>query len=161
MKQLTPSPHARVVHIEPGVIQLYGTRDDLDQVVDEARRRGVLVRATMVRPTRALGIYTQAMVLRLDDDEPVDLPAIEPQPWYRRPRFLVAVVAAAIGSLIVVGWLLYLAVAAALSAATAAAKAIAPAAGAVAFVVFVGWLLLGQAGACPGLHCPGCKCGGR
>lgn len=23
------------------------------------------------------------------------------------------------------------------------------------------WVLLGRAGACPGLHCPGCRCGGR
>jgi hypothetical protein len=23
------------------------------------------------------------------------------------------------------------------------------------------WHLLGRAGACPGLHCPGCRCGGR
>lgn len=23
------------------------------------------------------------------------------------------------------------------------------------------WVALGQAGVCPGLHCPGCKCGGR
>lgn len=31
----------------------------------------------------------------------------------------------------------------------------------VVAAVLAGWYGLGRAGACPGLHCPGCRCGGR
>jgi hypothetical protein len=31
----------------------------------------------------------------------------------------------------------------------------------VAALLLTGWWGAGQVGVCPGLHCPGCKCGGR
>jgi hypothetical protein len=65
---------------------------------------------------------------------------------------VVTVLAVAGVLLALVGWLLYLLVQALIAALIAALPIII---GLLAALVV--WFLLGQAGACPGLHCPGCR----
>ena len=75
----------------------------------------------------------------------------------RRPvpyRWMAGVTTLALGA-IGTGWLLWWAATAAIGWLVAHVEHIV---GGLAVVLLV-WWLLGRAGACPGIHCPGCSCG--
>lgn len=83
----------------------------------------------------------------------VDQPGPQPRRRRRfRTRVVVTVLAVACALLALAGWLLYLLVQALIAALIAALPFL------LGFLaVLVVWWLLGQTGACPGLHCPGCR----
>lgn len=83
----------------------------------------------------------------------VHVHVIERPPRRRvRTRWVAAGVAGGTVALAGAGWLAYIAVDALL------AHALPLLGGLVLLMLLLGWVGAGQAGACPGLHCPGCKC---
>jgi hypothetical protein len=99
------------------------------------RRRGDLASWT---PPRYLSDGRVAVSVRVVDRTPA------PRPVRRvRTRWVVTGVATGTALAAGVGYLVYLAL---------------PVILVVAAIVAVVWFLLGQRAACPGLHCPGCRC---
>jgi hypothetical protein len=120
-----------------------GTDVSVRRAVELARERGQLVDERWL-PARA-GEAAVKVVLR-----PAALPAGKRSvPW----RWI-AGATTLVGSAVGAGWLVWLAANAAVGWLVAHAAHIV---GGVALVLAV-WWLLGRAGACPGVHCPGCGC---
>jgi hypothetical protein len=117
------------------------------RAVELARERGQLVDEQWLPATP--GEAAVKVVLR-----PGALPAGQRQRQRSVPWRWIAGATALVGSAVGTGWLLWLAANAAVGWLVAHAAHIA---GGLA-VVALAWWLLGQAGACPGVHCPGCGC---
>jgi hypothetical protein len=112
----------------------------VEKLVWSLKQRGDLVAGQPVPEVVRLSGGRIAVAVKVLDRTP------EPRPRRTRVRWVVAGTVAGAGVLSGVGYLVWLALPVLEGLALLAA------------VVFVAWMLLGQRGACPGLHCPGCKC---
>ena len=119
--------------------QVIGPPVAVKNAIQTAQRRGTLVRSS---PTRWINGHQVV----------VDLVLLEPAPKPRARRALIAAAATAgIAALAGATYAVYAAVA---WAVTHWQLLLGAALTAVALL----WWLVGRLGACPGLHCPGCKC---
>lgn len=117
-----------VVPLGGGQNLVVGSMDQLGQVLRWARDQGRLVKATTptAHETDCYGRATRysAVVTLVDHVRPV---IVTTPTWYRRPRFLVAVLVGVVMTLVGAGWVIYLifpALVAALKMAAAAAVVI-------------------------------------
>ena len=123
--------------------RIVGYPEDVSRLVDAWRAEGRLlgVRAPVPVP----GSDRWAVAVRLRADRPAPVPVRRSY----RVRWVAAGAVAGTGVLAGLGWLAYLALVAVLPYL----------AGTAVLLLLLCWVALGQSGSCPGLHCPGCKCG--
>lgn len=121
-------------------LPIVGEPHEVANALRALRRRGDLVQRG---PVRRVGPQRVVVDTRVVDRAPVRLRR------RRRARLVVSIVVAGTGTLAGLGYWTYLG--------TRALLPLAERVGAVVAIVAVVWYLLGRAGACPGLHCPGCR----
>jgi hypothetical protein len=141
-------PGIGVVVLPGGRTQIRGAWADCVQAGGGAPSSGRLVGAPEIAPDGTGRFLVTVRLLPLAGPRVV----VERLPWYRAEPGLAAT-AGVIGTglLVLAGW------------AIATVIPVLPEVGrwllTVAVVLLGVWLLAGQAGVCPGIHCPGCKCG--
>ena len=133
--------------------QVTGSRAEVAAIVDVIRDSGKLLARTEPREVSAIDprVYVYVRYLEPVPVEPAPARARSGFPWRR----VLTGAAIAVGGLTLAGFLLSLAtrtLAAQLVAVVPALLGVAVAA------LLVVWFLLGRAGRCPCLHCPGCRC---
>lgn len=120
--------------------QLVGRPHEVANALRTMSARGVLVERG---PVRRVGPDRVLVDARVINREPVRARRRV------RARWVVSVVVAGTGALAAAGYWAYLS--------TRALLPLLERGAAVVLVVLAAWWLLGRAGACPGLHCPGCR----
>lgn len=146
--RLTSRSGAWIVPLTGGRASVTGTAAEVGMFLDRARRDGVLLHATDLLPTGEPRMFVVTVRLAARP-RPVATP-----PPRRRPEVVAAVVLLAASGVVGGVWMWAL-----LALILGVAREVASAVVVAALAALLAWALLGQAGACPGLHCPGCRCG--
>lgn len=123
--------------------QLVGYPDQVANALRTMHERGDL--AELPQQAQHLRDGRVAVNVRVIDRTP-------PARTHSRVRRMVAVVAGGTIALASVGYLVYLATMELVD------HALPVLGGVILLMLLLGWVGAGQAGACPGLHCPGCRC---
>lgn len=141
-------PEVDVVVLPGGRTQVRGPWADCAAAVSLARSSGRLLSATMIEPDGTGRFLVEVRMVPL----PEPRITVRPVSWYRAEPGL------AVTAGVVVAGLVALAV-----WAVTTVWPVLPDVGrwllGIAVGGLVAWFLAGQTGTCPGIHCPGCKCG--